>query len=162
LALQLALWRPLASFAQAVYHAVHAFRFIDAGGHDRFIRYSWRPEPATARIYLDEAQRIPPDYLQLELRERLAAGSVRFTLHLQLADKGDDVTNSAKAWAQERYSVLAGTLEITGLVSDQAGDCEALVFDPSRVIDGIVPSDDPLLKARPGAYSVSFRRRTSS
>ena len=162
-ALQLALTaRPLASFAQAVYHAVHAFRFIDAGGHDRFIRYSWRPEPATARIYLDEAQRIPPDYLQLELRERLAAGSVRFTLHLQLADKGDDVTNSAKAWPQERYSVLAGTLEITGLVSDQAGGCEALVFDPSRVIDGIVPSDDPLLKARPGAYSVSFRRRTSS
>ena len=162
-ALQLALTaRPLASFTQAVYHAVHAFRFINAAGHDRFIRYSWRPEPGTARIYLDEAQRIPPDYLQLELRERLAAGPVRFTLHLQLADKGDDVNNAAKAWPQERHSVLAGALEITGLVSDQAGGCEALVFDPTRVTDGIVPSDDPLLKARPGAYSVSFHRRTSS
>lgn len=162
-ALQLALaGRPLASFAQTIYHAVHAFRFINSAGQDRFIRYSWRPEPGTARIYLDEEQHIPPDYLQLELRERLAAGPVRFTLHLQLADKGDEVTDPATAWPQERHSVLAGTLELTGLVSDQAGGCEALVFDPSRVTDGIVPSDDPILKARPGAYSVSFHRRTSS
>ncbi len=162
-ALQLALMgRPLASFAQTIYHAVHAFRFANAAGEERFIRYSWRPEPGTARIYLDEEQHIPPDYLQQELRERLAAGSIRFTLHLQLADKGDDVTDPAKAWPEERRSVLAGTLELTGLVSDQDRGCEVLVFDPSRVTDGIVPSDDPILKARPGAYSVSFHRRTSS
>jgi catalase len=162
-ALQLALMgRPLASFAQTIYHAVHAFRFANASGDERYIRYSWRPEPGTARIYLDQEQHIPPDYLQQELRERFATGPVRFTLHLQLAEKGDDVTDPAKAWPEERRSVPAGTLELTGLVSDQDGGCEALVFDPSRVTDGIVPSDDPILKARPGAYSVSFHRRTSS
>jgi catalase len=162
-ALQLALTgRPLASFAQTIYHAVHAFRFINAAGQDRFVRYSWRPEPGTARIYLDEEQKIPSDYLQLELRERLATSPVRFTLHLQLAEKGDDVADPATAWPQERYSVLAGTLEITGVVSDQVGGCDTLIFDPGRVTDGIVPSDDPILNARPGAYSVSFHRRTSS
>ena len=154
--------RPLASFAQAVYHAVHAFRFVNAAGYEHFVRYSWRPEPGTARIYLDEAQRIPPDYLQRELGERLAAGPVRFSLHLQLADKGDDVNDPATAWPQDRSSVFAGTLELTALASDQKGGCEALVFDPTRVTDGIAVSDDPILNARPGAYSVSFHRRMSS
>jgi catalase len=136
----------------------HAFR----GGQGRFVRYSWRPEPGTARIYLDEEQHIPSDYLQLELRERLAVGPVRFTLHLKIAEKDDNVTDPATAWPQERYSVHAGTLELTGLLSDQIGGCEALIFDPGRVTDGIEPSDAPILKARPGAYSVSFQRRTSS
>jgi catalase len=37
-----------------------------------------------------------------------------------------------------------------------------MIFDPMRLVDGIEPSDDPILQARPGAYSVSYRRRTAS
>lgn len=154
--------RPLASFAQAVYHAIHAFRFTNAAGAERYVRYSWRPEAGTARIFVDETQRIPKDYLQLELRERLAAGPVRFTLHLQLADPGDDVTDPATAWPATRTSVLAGTLEISSLVADETGGCERLIFDPTRLTDGISVSADAILNARPGAYSVSIERRTSS
>ncbi len=162
-ALMLALTsRPLASFAQAVYHAVHAFRFTSDAGADRFVRYSWRPEPGTVRIFLDGEQKIPPDYLQLELRERLAAGPIRFTLHLQLAETGDDVTDPATTWPVHRTSVLAGTLEVTSVIPDQKGDCEALVFDPTRVTEGIAVSNDAILNARPGAYTVSLHRRTSS
>jgi catalase len=55
--------RPLASYAQTAYFAVHAFRFTSAAGQDRFIRYSWRPQAGTAAISADEAQRRPPDFL---------------------------------------------------------------------------------------------------
>lgn len=89
------------------------------------------------------------------------AGSIVFTLHLQLAAPSDDVNDPAKAWPESRPSVLAGTLRIAGLVADQRGGCEALVFDPTLVTDGIACSDDPLLHARPGAYAVSFKRRTA-
>jgi catalase len=34
-----------------------------------------------------------------------------------------------------------------------------LVFDPTRVTDGIELSDDPILRFRPRAYSVSVARR---
>jgi catalase len=36
-----------------------------------------------------------------------------------------------------------------------------LVFDPNRVADGIEVSEDPILKFRSPAYSVSVARRTS-
>jgi catalase len=150
---------PPASYAQAVYHAIHAFRFINAAGQERLVRYSWRPEAGVATISEDEARGRARDYLQLELRERLAAGPVGFTLHLQLAGQGDDVNDPTTAWPEDRCSVVAGRLEITRLVSDQQGGCEALIFDPTRVIDGIVRSDDRILNARPGAYSESYARR---
>ena len=34
-----------------------------------------------------------------------------------------------------------------------------VVFDPTRVIDGVELSDDPVLHERPRAYSVSIDRR---
>ncbi len=34
-----------------------------------------------------------------------------------------------------------------------------LLFLPGNVIDGIDPSDDPLIGTRDGAYAVSFSRR---
>ena len=37
-----------------------------------------------------------------------------------------------------------------------------LVFDPTRVPDGIRLTADPILLARPGAYSVSIPRRTAT
>ena len=33
------------------------------------------------------------------------------------------------------------------------------MFNPLSLPDGIAPSDDPILLARPGAYAVSFARR---
>ena len=50
--------------------------------------------------------------------------------------------------------MVAGTLELTELA-----DVEALIFDPTRVTDGIECSDDPILAARSAAYGVSFARR---
>jgi catalase len=43
-------------------------------------------------------------------------------------------------------------------------DAEAegpIVFDPMRVCDGIEPSEDPILRFRPEAYSVSVARRSA-
>jgi catalase len=34
-----------------------------------------------------------------------------------------------------------------------------LLFLPGQLIDGIEPSDDPLIDARTSAYAVSFSRR---
>jgi catalase len=36
------------------------------------------------------------------------------------------------------------------------------VFDPTRVTEGILLTDDPILHARTGAYSVSVARRTAT
>ena len=90
----------------------------------------------------------------------MSEGPVGFTLHLQIADEHDDANDPSTAWPESRPSMLAGTLRTTAPVSDQRGGCEALLFDPSAVTDGIACSEDRILNARPGAYAVSYRRRT--
>jgi catalase len=50
---------------------------------------------------------------------------------------------------------------LSGLALDRERDGDVLVFDPTRVTDGIRVTDDPILLARPGAYSVSIARRTA-
>jgi catalase len=55
--------------------------------------------------------------------------------------------------------VTVGTLSITGPDTERDRGEDVLVFDPSRVTDGIECSDDPVLAFRPQAYSESVRRR---
>lgn len=151
---------PPASFAQLRYFGVHAFKWINENGHERFVRYRWEPEAGEASITEVESRAKDRDYLRSELDERLAQGAVVFHLYVQLAEDEDDPTDPTLPWPEERTTVVAGRLEITGLFVDQKRECEALVFDPTRVTDGIECSDDRILHARPGAYSVSYERRT--
>ncbi len=61
--------------------------------------------------------------------------------------------------------LLAGRIVVTAPVDDPEGgpmSSTPTVFDPTRVVDGIELSDDPILRYRPGAYSESVSRRTST
>lgn len=153
--------QPPASYAQLRYCGIHAYRFVDADGSGRFVRYRWEPEAGEASISNDEAKERSPDYLQEDLRERLSRGPLAFELHLQVAEEGDPVNDPTAAWPDDRPDVLAGRLEITGPETEREQGSDILVFDPTRVTDGIECSDDEILAARPGAYSVSVERRTA-
>jgi catalase len=153
--------KPPPSYASCRYYAIHAFRWVDDGGGDRYIRYRWLPEANDAGISQEEAKSRGRDYLQDEIRERLGREPVRFTLELQVAEDGDSVDDPSAVWPAERETVAAGTLELTGLDTEREVGDDILVFDPMRVTDGIEPSDDPVLRFRPQSYSVSVERRTS-
>ena len=58
-----------------------------------------------------------------------------------------------------REVVDAGTLTVTALADDPEADGGVVVFDPTRIVDGIELSDDPILLYRPQAYSESVKRR---
>jgi catalase len=153
--------RPPASYATCRYYALHAFKWSDAGGGERFVRYLWLPEAGEERPTPWAARDLGRDYLQEEIAERLANGPVRFALEVQIAAEGDPVDDSTTRWPDDRQRVVAGTLELTEL-AHQSAEEEPLVFDPIRVTDGIEPSDDPILHFRPRAYSLSVERRTES
>ena len=54
---------------------------------------------------------------------------------------------------------------VTSEVDDPEGgpmSATPVVFDPTRVVDGIELSDDPILRYRPGAYTESVSRRTAT
>ncbi len=151
--------RPPESYATCTYYAIHAYKFVGGDGSSRFVRYTLRPEAGDVKIGPREAKRRGRDYLQAEIQERLARGPIRFGLELQIAEPGDKVDDPASTWPKERRRVTAGTLEITGPETERETGGDVLVFDPTRVTDGIELSDDPVLKFRRGAYSDSVSHR---
>lgn len=151
---------PPSSYAGLAYHAVHAFKWIDAHGGERYVRYSWDPEQEEPPLATVEARNRGKDYLQKDLRKRLGKGPVKFKLMLQLAAEGDPVDDPAADWPEERERVQAGTLQVTDVEEGYESE-HVLVFDPVRVTDGIETSNDPVLLFRPRAYSVSVERRTA-
>jgi catalase len=151
--------RPPTSYATVMYNAVHAFKWVDAQGGERYVRYHLLPETEEARLSQDEAKSRGRDYLQEEIAKRLARGPVRFTLELTIAGPGDKVDDPSAVWPDDREKVAAGTLELTELETEREKGGDVLVFDPARVTDGIELSDDPILQYRSSAYSVSVERR---
>jgi catalase len=154
--------RPPVSYATCKYYAIHAYKFIDAQGGSRYVRHTLLPDAGDVRIGPREAKRRGRDYLQEEIRARVGNGPVRFTLELQIAAAGDNVEDPASSWPKQRQRIRAGTLEITGLETERETGGDVLVFDPTRVVDGIELSDDPVLRFRAPAYSDSVAQRTPS
>jgi catalase len=149
--------RPPASYAAPSYHALHAFLWRDAEGGARYVRYTWRPTVELPPLSGEEARARGADYLREELAQRLAGGPVRFELEVQIAAPGDDPDDPSAAWGEDRERVVVGVLE----VREPTEEGDELVFDPTRVVDGIELSDDPVLRFRPRAYALSHERRTS-
>ena len=152
--------KPPASYAQLRYNGLHAFRWVDASGGARYVRYSWLPEAGEATISGSEAKAAGPDYLRRDLVERLADQAVRFTLQVQLAGEGDPIADSTARWPADRETVTVGTLELTELETGRDTGGDILVFDPTRVTDGVELTDDPIPGFRSQAYSVSVEERS--
>jgi catalase len=147
---------PPESYATCAYNAIHSFRWVDTGGDARWVRYRWEPEAGERTLPGDEAKARGRDYLQEEI---LARGETVFRLLVILAEEGDDIDDPTVAWPSEREQVEVGRLVLTGPDTERERDGDVLVFDPTRVVPGIEPSDDPILNFRPRAYSVSVERR---
>ena len=152
--------RPVpASYAQATYHAVHAFRFTAADGVSCFGRYRLAPEAGESFLSAESAAQRAPDFLREELVTRLGRGPVAFQLMLQIAADGDPIDDPTALWPAARQERALGRLELQGISPTSSADERQLIFDPTNVVDGIEPSADPILLARSPAYSISYERR---
>jgi catalase len=155
--------KPPPTYAVCSFYAIHAYRWVDSDGGSRYVRYSWRPEASEPGISAGEAKKRGRDYLQEDLRRRLDAGTVSFRLELQVAAPGDSVDDPSSVWPEERRRLTAGTLELSDVLEGtEEAEAAAMVYDPARVTDGVELSDDPILRYRPRAYSVSHERRTAA
>jgi catalase len=151
---------PPESYLRCAYNSLHAYRFVDDGGGSRYVRYRWEPEAGEATLTVEEAEARGPDYLQDDLGSRLAGSPAAFTLSVQIADDADDPDDPTVPWPDERERVTVGRLEVTELAHDREQGDDILVFDPTRVTDGIELSNDPILLFRTHAYAESVLRRT--
>ena len=145
---------PPRSYAEVTYHPVHAYRWIAPSGESCWVRYTLLPASSTPPEGTFEGR----DRLFEEMAARLEAGAVGFTLRVQVAGPDDDPHDPMSVW-RSTHVFDAGTIEVTRPDPDRETGGEVVVFDPTRVVDGIELSDDPILRYRAGAYSESVSRR---
>jgi catalase len=145
------------SYARAAYHAVHTFIVTGEDGVRRPVRFAWKPVAGVCNTDPDAPPR--DDYLQRELRERLAQWPARFLLMMTIGESGDALDDPTVPWPAKRVRVVMGTLTLDTVPADQEAAAEHISFNPWRLVDGIEPSNDPILLARRDVYEDSRKRR---
>ena len=151
-----------ASFARQAFFAVTAFKFTGADGTSRFGRFRLAPDAGTEFLTPEQAATKTSDFLAVEFSQRLAAGPVTFRVRVQLAEPGDDVTDSTAVWPDTRPFAEFGTLTVTERVDELAPETRKIIFDPIPRVDGIDSAGDPLTEVRSEIYLLSGRRRRNA
>lgn len=147
-----------ASFADENYFGIDAFIFVNKDEQRQAVRYVIEPE-RLVHLSPEDAAKQPPNFLMDEIAQRLKQGPATFRLKAQLAAPGDQTSDPAKPWPDDRQVVDLGVLTIDKAVANSAEAEKPLLFLPGQIIDGIELSDDPLVSIRDGAYAESFARR---
>ncbi len=147
------------SFARETYFGVTAMRFTNQEGTSRFGRYRITPDAGNDHLDDETTKTKSPNFLFDELAERIAAGPISFQLRVQVANAEDIVDDATVHWPEERPLLDLGKIVLTSLVPDNAHEEKHIIFDPIPRLDGIAPSDDPLLEVRAAVYLISGRRR---
>jgi len=148
-----------ASYATADYFGVHTFYLTNANGDRQAVK--WKAEPAAGFVGIDDkdAEAKGADFYAKELDTQFAKGPVEFNLYAVLGQPGDQDDDPTAEWPADRKSVKIGTISIGGLEPSET--CDAGIFDPNVLADGIEPSaNDKILPMRSLDYAVSFGRRT--
>ncbi len=153
--------RVQASYATTRYDGIHAYILVAADGRRSAYRYRWIPDAGEVDLPKPPPAGITPRFLLDELRDRLAAGPVGFTLAFQMAAADDRTDDPSRAWPEDRKIVVGGALSVTGAHTDSSTLESSLVFDPTLVPDGVDLSDDPVLRFRGSVYRLAGSRRTA-
>lgn len=150
------------SLARDTYFGVTAFKFTSAEGVQRYGRYRIVPEAGNDYLKDEQVANIGADYHFQEIAERVAKAPVRFRIFVQVAEDGDTVDDATAHWPESRRQVELGTIELTSVVLDTPAQQKQIIFDPIPRVDGIEPSEDPLLDLRAAIYLLSGRRRRAA
>jgi catalase len=147
-----------ASSADVIYWGVHAFPATNSKGETRFIKLKAVPAGVNLTQLRSNAQQEKDD-----LESRILAGDVRFNLMALLDRPGDPTLDVTTRWPNEdsREMVRLGTVVMTGIEPNEV--CDATIFDPANLAEGIGHPLDEIFAARRAAYAISLaKRRTLS
>lgn len=147
------------SFARESYFGVTAFCFTNKSGLKSYGRYQIIPEAGVEHLDDATAKGKDANFLFDELSQRIAAGPITFQILVQVANDNDVVDDATVHWPEDRPLVNFGKIVLSALVPNNLPEQKKIIFDPIPRVDGIDPSDDPLLELRAAIYLLSGRRR---
>lgn len=150
------------SYGTEQYWGVTAFKLIDSAGKETYIRYHVVPTAGISTLTTEEVAAKDSEYLQTELKERIAAGPIGFKLLAQVAIEGDVTDDATKHWAETNPIVDLGELKIESIFLDNDALQKTTIFDPIPRVEGVDASADPLLEMRAALYLISGKQRRAA
>ena len=142
---------------------VHTFRFVNAKGQARFVKFHWNPKQGTHSHVWEEAVKISgadPDYHRRDLWEAIEAGEhPEWELGVQVFDEEQaaqfsfDVLDATKLIPEELVPVRPiGRMVLNRNPDNFFAETEQVAFCTAHVVPGIDFSNDPLLAGRIHSY----------
>jgi catalase len=142
---------------------IHTFRWVNAQGQSRFIKYHWKPMAGVHSNVFDEAQKIAgkdPDFQRRTLWESIEKGNYpEYELGVQIVEEADemkfdfDILDPTKIIPEELVPVQPiGKMVLNRNPDNFFAETEQVAFRPSNIVSGIDFSDDPLLQGRLMSY----------
>jgi catalase len=151
------------SFATEKFFGVNAFKLIKEG-KTTVVRYRIVPVAGEEHLDSEALKQKSETYLFDELTPRLQAGPIAFKLLAQVAEEGDVTDNATEIWPEERSVVELGEIKIEKIMGEEESTKQqkSIIFDPIPRVEGIEPSDDPLLEVRASVYLISGKQRRAA
>jgi catalase len=149
------------SYAEERFNSLDSFIFIDSSGAEHAVRWSLLPAAQPVAVSPDDLAKRGPDFLELEIAERVRGAPQRWTMVVTVANSGDPTADPSKAWPADRRSVEVGTLIVRQIEAERDGPCREINFDPTVLPPGMATSDDPFPAARSAVYMKSYDLRTA-
>ncbi len=146
-------------FADTTYWGVHSFPATNATGETQFIKFKVAPIGGYVTLTEKEVKAQSADFLHHDLDKRIAAGHVRFSVMALLGRPDDPTMDVTVRWPDEdnRDAVRLGTIVITRVAPNDL--CDASIFDPANLAEGIGAPPDEIFAVRRAAYALSLARR---
>jgi catalase len=144
---------PTTGFADSTFRALNTFHLVSESGTRNPVR--WWLSPQQYALAPGSGDNALFDALVRQVR----SGPLRWKLVLTVGT-ADDSIDPTVPWPDERQTIDAGTLTLTGAETERVGNARDINFDPLVLPVGIEPSDDPILSTRSAVYAASYRARS--
>jgi len=152
---------------------VHSFRFLDAAGGSRFVKFHWKPKLGLQSVAWSEAVKIngaDPDFHRRDLWDAITNGDFpEWELGVQVFDDefadrfAFDILDPTKIIPEEDVPVRRiGRLVLDRVVDNFFAETEQVAFCTQNVVDGIDFTNDPLLQGRNFSYLDTQLKRLGS
>ncbi|WP_350029512.1 MULTISPECIES: catalase HPII [unclassified Caballeronia] len=143
---------------------IHTFRFVNAEGKGRFVKFHWRPTIGSASLLWDEAQKIAgkdADYHRRDLWEAIDKGNYpEWELGVQIVEEEDehkfdfDLLDPTKIIPEELVPLkMIGKMTLNRNPDNFFAETEQVAFCPGHIVPGIDFTNDPLLQGRLFSYT---------
>ncbi|MET0405041.1 MAG: catalase [Cystobacter sp.] len=142
---------------------VHTFRFVNAQGVSRFVKFHWKPVLGVHSLVWDESQKLggkDPDYHRRDLWDNIEKGNFpEWELAVQIIEEADaaklgiELLDATKLVPEELVPLRrVGKLVLNRNPTNYFAETEQVAFCTANVVPGIDFTDDPLLQGRNFSY----------